>query len=59
MVTIEPEELTAIRPANDIDWLEEEAWRRASQWIITPALVFAIKAMMAEENTKSETDPRA
>jgi hypothetical protein len=57
MVTIEP--MTAIRPANDIDWLEEEAWRRASQWIITPALVFAIKAMIAEENTKSETDPRA
>jgi hypothetical protein len=47
------------RKASDIDWLEEEAWRRASQWIITPALVFAIKAMMAAENTKNETDPRA
>jgi hypothetical protein len=47
------------RAASDIDWLEEEAWRRASQWIITPALVFAIKAMIAAENTKSETDPRA
>jgi hypothetical protein len=47
------------RAASDIDWAEEEAWRRASQWIITPALVFAIKAMMAEENTKGETDSRA
>jgi hypothetical protein len=47
------------RKASDIDWLEEEAWRRASEWVATPQLVFAILAQIRAENTKSETDPRA
>jgi hypothetical protein len=37
------------RAASDIDWAEEEAWCRASQWIITPALVFALKALIRQE----------
>jgi hypothetical protein len=42
------------RAASDIDWAEEEAWRRASQWIITPALVFALKALMKQEQQERD-----
>jgi hypothetical protein len=38
-----------IRQANDIDWLEEEAWRRAAQWTITPQLLFAMMDLVQQE----------
>jgi hypothetical protein len=48
---------TAIRQATDIDWTEEEAWRRASEWVATPQLVFALLALIRQ--TDNETDTRA
>jgi hypothetical protein len=33
--------LTAIRPANDIDVVEETAWGYAAQYVPTPQLLFA------------------
>jgi hypothetical protein len=42
------------RKASDIDWLEEEAWRRASQWTITPGLIFALKALMKQEQQERD-----
>jgi hypothetical protein len=52
MPTADPQEV--IRAASDIDWLEEEAWRRASQWTITPALVMWMRALIAEETMGRE-----
>jgi hypothetical protein len=42
------------RPASDIDWLEEEAWRRASKWTITPQLLFAMMDLVAQEASGKE-----
>jgi hypothetical protein len=50
---------TAIREATDIDWSEEEAWRRASEWTCTPQLVFALLALIRQEGKDNETDTRA
>jgi hypothetical protein len=47
MPIADPQEV--IRAASDIDWLEEEAWRRASQWTITPQLLFAMMDLVAQE----------
>jgi hypothetical protein len=45
---------TPIRNHSDIDWLEEEAWRRASKWTITPQLLFAMMDLVAEEASGKE-----
>jgi hypothetical protein len=49
MPTLDPQ--TAIRPANDIDIAEEVAWSIIEQrkWTATPQLLFALKALAAEE----------
>jgi hypothetical protein len=49
MPTLDPQ--TAIRPANDIDLAEEVAWSIIEQrrWVATPQLLFALKALAAEE----------
>jgi hypothetical protein len=47
MPTLDPQ--TPIRDACDIDWADERAWTMASQWVITPQLVFACRDMILQE----------
>jgi hypothetical protein len=49
MPSLDPQ--TAIRLANDIDLAEEVAWSIIEQrkWVATPQLLFALKALAAEE----------
>jgi hypothetical protein len=51
-----PDELTAIRNACDLagEWIEEEAWRRAGEWTITPALLMHMEALIALEATEAK-----
>jgi hypothetical protein len=55
-----PDSLTAIRTACDLagEWIEEEAWRRCEPYVVTPALLMWMQALIELEATEAHNTAR-